>query len=100
MANLQAEFVLQDDKENDVYRSAIALPPKPGIISVSIPATIAPLRLDKTYRWDFKIACNQPATGSVAKNSTVPIKVDGYIQRINPHPKGQDSYLCRGGYLV
>ncbi|MDZ7961272.1 MAG: DUF928 domain-containing protein [Aulosira sp. DedQUE10] len=71
-----AEFILQDSAENDIYRNAIALPPKPGIIGVSLPSN-ASLQVGKTYHWYFKVLCNQQQT------ATVPIYVEGDIERVN-----------------
>jgi hypothetical protein len=71
-----AEFVLQDSQENDVYRTRIELPQVPGIIGVSLPANVAPLEVNKSYRWYFKVACTQQM-----KNSPY---VEGVVQRINP----------------
>jgi hypothetical protein len=80
VANVSAEFVLQDAKENDVYRQAIALPPKSGVMSVPLPSTVAPLQVSKTYRWYFKIHCNQQQTTSY------PVQVEGDIQRVSLNP--------------
>ncbi|NMG07461.1 hypothetical protein DP117_11445 [Brasilonema sp. UFV-L1] len=71
-----AEFILQDSAGNDIYRNAIALPPKPGIIGVSLSSN-ASLQVGKTYRWYLKVRCNQQQTASV------PIYVEGDIQRVN-----------------
>ncbi|WGV25570.1 DUF928 domain-containing protein [Halotia branconii] len=71
-----AEFILQDSEENDIYRNAIALPPKPGVIGVSLPSNKS-LQVEKTYRWYLKVFCNQQQTASV------PIYVEGDIQRVN-----------------
>jgi hypothetical protein len=71
-----AEFILQDSAGNDIYRNAIALPPKPGVIGVSLPSN-ASLQVGKTYRWYLKVRCNQQQTASV------PIYVEGDIQRVN-----------------
>jgi hypothetical protein len=70
------EFILQDSAGNDIYRNAIALPPKPGVIGVSLPSN-ASLQIGKTYRWYLKVRCNQQQTASV------PIYVEGDIQRVN-----------------
>ena len=80
VANLSAEFVLEDGEGNDVYRQAIALPPKPGVMSVPLPSTVAPLEVDKTYRWHFKVHCNQQQTASP------PVQVEGDIQRVSLNP--------------
>ena len=34
LPNLRSEFILQDSLGKDVYRNAIVLPPKPGIIGI------------------------------------------------------------------
>ena len=70
------EFILQDSAGNDIYRNAIALPPKPSVIGVSLPSN-ASLQVGKTYRWYLKVRCNQQQTASV------PIYVEGDIQRVN-----------------
>lgn len=72
-----AEFILQDSAENDIYKQAIALPAKPGVVDVSLPSTVASLQLGKTYHWYLKVRCNQQQTASV------PIYVEGDIQRVN-----------------
>lgn len=75
--NLSAEFSLQDTKGEDIYRKkAIALPPKPGVISVSLPNTVKSLQVNQSYRWYFKIRCNQ-------QTASLPVYVEGEIQRIN-----------------
>jgi Domain of Unknown Function (DUF928) len=71
-----AEFVLQDSLQNDIYRNAIALPPKPSVIGVSLPSN-ASLQVGKTYHWYLKVLCNQQQIESV------PIYVEGDIQRVN-----------------
>lgn len=75
-ANLSAEFSLQDSTGMDVYRKAIALPPKPGVISVSLPNTVKPLEVGKRLRWYFKVRCQQ-------QTASLPVYVEGDIQRIN-----------------
>ena len=79
--NMNAEFVLQDSSENEIYKNQnIALKAQSGVISISIPSTVIPLQVGKTYRWFLKIRCNQQQTMSV------PIYVEGSIQRVNLHP--------------
>ncbi len=74
--NLSAEFSLQDSTGMDVYRKAIALPPKPGVIGVSLPNTVKPLQVGKRLRWYFKVRCQQ-------QTASLPVYVEGDIQRIN-----------------
>lgn len=75
--NLRAEFSLQDSTGEDIYRNkAIALPAKPGVIGVSLPDTVKSLEVNQSYRWYFKIRCNQ-------QTASLPVYVEGEIQRIN-----------------
>lgn len=75
----EVEFVLQDQDDNEIYRKAIALPDKPGVISVSLPTTTPALALNKQYRWFFTVNCDQE------KNSP-PTFVEGVIQRVELNP--------------
>lgn len=75
----QIEFKLQDNEENDMYHSAIALPEKPGVIAVPLPGTAPALAVGKNYRWFFKIYYR-----SVLPEP--PQFVEGTIQRVNPNP--------------
>ncbi|MEH2422190.1 MAG: DUF928 domain-containing protein [Nostoc sp.] len=76
LTNSIAEFILQDNTGNDIYRNAIALPLKPGVIGISLPETVTSLEVAKTYHWYLKLHCKQQ-TGSVL------IYVEGDIQRIH-----------------
>jgi hypothetical protein len=69
------EFVLQDEKYNDVYRTPFTLPPTPGFVSLTIPSTQATLETDNWYFWSFKLYCGQ-------KPSSTPVFVEGWVQRI------------------
>lgn len=76
-ANLTAEFILQDDTGQDIYRIAStdfsAAEVSPGIVSISLPSTIAPLKIGKLYKWYFKLNCDAEA----------PMYVQGGIERIS-----------------
>ncbi|NJR73920.1 MAG: DUF928 domain-containing protein [Scytonema sp. CRU_2_7] len=76
LANSSAEFILQDNAGNDIYRNALSLPQKPGVIGVSL-SSDASLQVGKTYRWYLKVRCTQQQTANV------PIYVEGDIQRVN-----------------
>ncbi|BAY39622.1 hypothetical protein NIES2111_39980 [Nostoc sp. NIES-2111] len=73
------EFVLQDQDANIIYQKAIALPEKPGIISVSLPTDAAALAVDKQYRWFFTVECDK-------QKPSPPIYVEGVIQRVQLKP--------------
>lgn len=74
-----AEFVLQDQEENEVYRTAIALPSRAGILSVRIPPETPGLDLNKSYRWYFNLYCDQ-------QKKSPPIFVEGVIRRVSLTP--------------
>jgi Domain of Unknown Function (DUF928) len=78
-SNLSGEFVLQDEKRNDIYRIPFRLD-RPavkvaGLIPFSPPETTPPLQSDRPYRWYFKLYCS-------SNNSSSPIFVQGWVQRV------------------
>jgi Domain of Unknown Function (DUF928) len=79
-ADLTAEFILQDAAGQDIYQISSADFPTseqtPGIISVSLPATIAPLKVGEVYQWFFKLSCKTEAFAYV----------QGGIERIPLNP--------------
>ena len=87
---LSGEFSLQDEQNNEVYRTPFTLPGTPGIVSISLPSTKAPLEIGKRYRWYFKIYC--PLQES--SEPSTPAFVQGWVQRvslndINPNLESQ-----------
>ncbi len=68
------EFVLQDEKNNDVYRTKFTLPPTPGVVSIPL-TKAAPLKINQDYQWYFKLYCSQQKLSN-------PLFVKGWIQRI------------------
>ncbi len=80
----EVEFVLQDERDNDVWRSPVSLPQKPGVISVSLPSTLTPLNINQNYHWFLKTkiaaSCDrqQPV---IAKDG-----VEGWVQRVSLTP--------------
>ncbi len=66
------EFLLWDSSNQLVYRTKITLPETPGVVSLSIPSTIAPLKVGQQYHWFFKV---YPDT------QNPPVFVEGWIQR-------------------
>ena len=69
------EFVLQDENRNDIYRIPFTLQKTPGFVSFQLPSTEEPLKIDKLYRWYFKLYCDRESSSS-------PIFVQGWVQRI------------------
>lgn len=76
------EFVLQDDQNNDVYRTFVKLPQKQGIVSLSLPSTSTPLKINQNYHWFFKtemaVSCQQQEP-VIVKDA-----VEGWVQRVQP----------------
>lgn len=55
-----AEFVLQDEKGNQIYQRTLKINNSSGIIGVSIPANqnVSPLQIGKNYRWSVGLICD------------------------------------------
>jgi hypothetical protein len=66
----QVEFVLQDSKGTLFYSTPIRPPEQPGIISIQIPETMAPLEVKQLYRWELRIQCDPV------------LFVNGWIERV------------------
>jgi hypothetical protein len=50
-----AEFSLRLSNNRGLYRTSVALPPTPGIVSISTPSQAPPLELGQQYTWSFAI---------------------------------------------
>lgn len=74
-----AEFSLQDEQNNDVYRTNFSLPQNPGIISLNL-AGATPLEINKMYQWYVKIYCTQ-------QKLSTPIFIRGWVQRVAIQPE-------------
>ncbi|EDX76348.1 conserved domain protein [Coleofasciculus chthonoplastes PCC 7420] len=70
-----AEFVLIDENEDDVYATTFPLTQPSGIVSLQLPQTIPPLKEGEQYRWVFSVICN-PA------NRSADATVNGWIERV------------------
>ncbi len=75
------EFVVKDESEKPsktLYRASVTPPITPGIVSVRMNETAAPLQVGKMYHWflKLKINCNpqQPAESEY---------VEGWVERVN-----------------
>jgi hypothetical protein len=76
---ISGEFSLQDEQNNDVYRTPFTLPETSGIVSISLPSTKAPLKIGNSYRWYFKLYC--PLQKS--SESSSPAFVQGWVRRVS-----------------
>lgn len=76
LTNFKAEFILRDGAGEPIYQLASSdFSPtniSPGIVRLSLPATVAPLEIGQVYQWSFRIYCN----------SEVPILLNGGIERL------------------
>ncbi|WP_421654380.1 DUF928 domain-containing protein [Leptothermofonsia sp. ETS-13] len=71
------EFSLQEGEE-EVYRAPFQLPPSPGIVSIVLPNSVAPLQPGKEYRWYVDINC---PSRKPSRNSTS-VSVTGIVKRV------------------
>ena len=55
-----AEFVLQDQSGNQIYKQALTISNLSGVIGVSIPPNknVSPLQVGKHYRWSVALICD------------------------------------------
>ncbi|NQE35291.1 DUF928 domain-containing protein [Microcoleus asticus] len=55
-----AEFILQDQSGNQIYKQDVTISNLSGVIGVSIPANtnVPPLEVGKSYRWNFTVICD------------------------------------------
>ncbi len=74
-----AEFSLQDEHNNDIYRTNFSLPQTPGIMSLNL-ASATLLETNKMYQWYLKIYCTQQPLST-------PIFVRGWVKRIAIKPE-------------
>ena len=72
------EFSLQDG-DNEIYRTRFQLTAKPGIVGVSLPSTIAPLAVNKSYRWYLDINCSVSASSN---DLSTPASLTGMVERV------------------
>lgn len=80
-----AEFVLQDEEDRDVYRTQLVLPATSGIIKINLPDLPQySLEIDKSYRWTFKIFCDQ-------QNPYYYVSVDGIVKRVSQNSNNVNS---------
>lgn len=56
----EVEFVLQDDKYNELYKANYKLGGGSNIVTINLPefSGVKPLEVNKDYRWSFAIVCD------------------------------------------
>jgi hypothetical protein len=70
----EAEFILIDEENNDVYQASLPLSGEAGIVSVNLPEDRPPLEVGKNYRWFFVVVCDPD-------NRQEELVVGGWTQR-------------------
>jgi hypothetical protein len=78
------EFILQDEANHDVYRTAFRINKGEGIVGINLDSGKY-LETNKIYQWYFKLYCN-------GDKLSKPVFVRGWVQRIALEPK-QRKYL-------
>jgi Domain of Unknown Function (DUF928) len=55
-----AEFILKDQRGNQIYQQTLTVSNLSGAIDISIPANknVPPLEVGKSYGWEFRVICN------------------------------------------
>lgn len=76
-ATEQVEFMLQDDRGEDVLNKPIKARLKTGLVNIKLPESLASLKLNQPYHWFFSMVCD------VQRPSRNP-HVDGWIRRVDP----------------
>jgi Domain of Unknown Function (DUF928) len=90
----QLEFSLQNEREEDIYRTTVPTPSQAGTIGIKIPTSQQPLQPDRNYRWTLKarVPC-----GTSTPNR---VYVDGWVTRVNlpgvSPQSNSDSYAQNG----
>jgi hypothetical protein len=90
----QLEFSLQNELEEDIYRTTVPTPSQAGTIGIKIPTSQQPLQPDRNYRWTLKarVPC-----GTSTPNR---VYVDGWVTRVNllgvSPQSNSDSYAQKG----
>ncbi|MFB2892959.1 DUF928 domain-containing protein [Aerosakkonemataceae cyanobacterium BLCC-F50] len=74
-----AEFSLQDEQNNDVYRTNFIVPSTPGTVSLSL-AQAPPLEINKKYQWYVKVYCSQ-------QKLSAPVFIRSWVQRVALKPE-------------
>jgi Domain of Unknown Function (DUF928) len=75
----EAEFIIIDENEKDVYKAQFVLTQPPGIIRLQLPGTAPALQVGKRYRWVFSVRCNP-------SNRSGDASVNGWIERVALDP--------------
>ncbi len=72
-----AEFVLQDDKGSQIYKTTLNINNSSGVIGISIPTNqnILPLQIGKNYTWSISLICDD-------KDRSADVFEQGIVRRV------------------
>lgn len=78
------EFIVQDGAGKSIYRMPVAVPSKPSLISIRLPATAPSLQSDQLYHWSLQATLTAKTSDSTDSQPPPDIyAVDGWIQRVS-----------------
>ena len=73
-----AEFVVVDDKKDEVYLTSLDVSGTPGVVKLSLPPTVS-LEIGKNYMWQFSLICD-----TIDRSQDKLVR--GFIQRVELSP--------------
>ncbi|MGH7998651.1 MAG: DUF928 domain-containing protein [Brasilonema sp.] len=91
------EFVFQDERGKNIYKTSLMLPEKSGVIGISLPQTSQyALKQDNKYQWYFKVYCGNP------QNTSDYYYVKAWVQRValTPNLESQLKAAKPGEYTA
>jgi hypothetical protein len=91
------EFILQDEKGKNIYKTPLTLPEKSGVIGISLPQNPQyALKQDNKYQWYFKVYCGEP------ENTSDYYYVKAWVQKValTPNLESQLKAAKPGEYIA
>ncbi len=91
------EFILQDEKGKNIYKTPLTLPEKSGVIGISLPQNPQyALKQDNKYQWYFKVYCGNP------ENTSDYYYVKAWVQKValTPNLENQLKAAKPGEYTA
>jgi hypothetical protein len=80
------EFIFQDEKGKNIYKTPLTLPEKSGVIGITLPQNPQyALKQDNKYQWYFKVYCGDP------ENTSDYYYVKAWVQKVALTPNLQSQ---------